>query len=209
VPIYAEMAWLCGLSNESCLGRPLVASDSFSTSYRNYFPSCCDFPAASTISWGSPATGCCATIREGQIGTFVLLLRRRVCSQRFLPSWAGRNLPGQQAVFTFWRRKAEPFPARLRRRGGFLLRRCAKESGASDTQVPDGRPRQNRAETQRESGRQGRLSHRRRDCRAHCGALGGLFAVKPGIAKSGAQRGYFLTGFRCFCSQFCPREGPC
>ena len=135
----------------------------------------------------------CATIREGQIDAFVLFLRWRVCSQRFLPSSAGRNLPGQQAVFTFWRRKVEPFPARLRRRGGFLLRRCAKESGASDTQAPDGRPHQNRPETQRGSDRHGRPSHRRRDCRAHCGALGGLFAVKPGIAKSGAQRGYFFN----------------
>src|SRR5271168_1175027 len=79
---------------------PRVASDLFSTSYRNYLSSDCDFLTAQTISKASPTMRRCATIREGQIDAFVLFLRRRVCSQRFLPSSAGRNLPGQQGVLS-------------------------------------------------------------------------------------------------------------
>ena len=127
----------------------------------------------------------CAIIREGQIGAFVLFLRWRDCSQRFLPSSAGSNLPGEQAVFTFWRRKVEPFPARLRRRGGFLLRRCAKiQEPVTLKFLMDGHTKIDR---KLNVGATATVDYRTEVVIAvhipHCGIHGSLIAVKPAIAN--------------------------
>jgi hypothetical protein len=119
-------------------------------------------------------------------------LRWRVCSQRFLPSSAGRNLPGEQAVFTFWRRKVEPFPARLRRRGGFLLRRCAKIQELVTLKfLMDGHTKTRKLNL----GATATVDYRTEVVIAvhipHCDIHGSLIAVKPAIAKLGAQRSDF------------------